>query len=162
MVNRCRCFHLCHYTWAQTLGIRWTAEHASIVMNSVWALLQKPMWYGWNSCKLSIASFNYFPNNEKVAEIAALEFPILETISWGDYHLQLSTHLEGIFIKDISPKNFKGESVEITRNYFGLTVKIHVHSGTFMWVSKSHGSQAHLGHPVSKGSSMIHHFSGIP
>ena len=54
MVNRCRCFHLCHYTWAQTLGIRWTAEHASIVMNSVWALLQKPMWYGWNSCKLSI------------------------------------------------------------------------------------------------------------
>ena len=54
MVNRCRCFHLCHYTWAQTLGIRWTAEHASIFMNSVWALLQKPMWYGWNSCKLSI------------------------------------------------------------------------------------------------------------
>ena len=32
--------------------------------------------------------------------------------------------------------------VEITRNYFGLTVKIHVHFGTFMWVSKSHGSQA--------------------
>ena len=27
-VNRCRCFHLCHYTWAQTLGIRWTAEPA--------------------------------------------------------------------------------------------------------------------------------------
>ena len=54
MINQCRCFYLCHYTWAQTLGIRWTAEHASIVMNSVWALLQKPMWYGWNSCKLSI------------------------------------------------------------------------------------------------------------
>ena len=26
----------------------------SIVMNSGWALLQKPMWCGWNSCKLSI------------------------------------------------------------------------------------------------------------
>ena len=96
------------------------------------------------------------------AEIAALEFSILETISWGDYHLQSSMHLESIFTKDISPKNFKGESVEITRNYFGLTVKIHVHSGTFMLVSKSPGSQAHLGHPVSKGSSLIHYFSGIP
>ena len=25
-VNRCRCFHLCHYTWAQTLRIRWFTE----------------------------------------------------------------------------------------------------------------------------------------
>ena len=123
------------------IGNKMNAEHASIVMNSVWA------------CSRSRCG---------TAEIAALEFSILETISWGDYHLQSSMHLEGIFIKDISPENFKGESVEITRNYFGLTVKIHVHSGTFMWVSKSHGSQAHLGHPVSKGSSMIHNFSRIP
>ena len=27
-LNRYRCFHLCHYPWAQTLGIRWTAEPA--------------------------------------------------------------------------------------------------------------------------------------
>ena len=25
-VNRCRCFHWCHYTWAQTLRIRWFTE----------------------------------------------------------------------------------------------------------------------------------------
>ena len=88
------------------IGNKMNAEHASIVMNSVWA------------CSRSRCG-------------------TAETVESSVY-------------------------VEITRNYFGLTVKIHVHSGTFMWVSKSHGSQAHLGHPGSKGSSMIHNFSRIP
>ena len=97
MVNRCRCFHLCHYTWAQTLGIRWTAEHASIVMNSVWALLQKPMWYGWNSCKLSICwnhsklfwadcknpcAFWYFYVGVQVSWVTSLDTPFRKDQVW--------------------------------------------------------------------------------
>ena len=66
------------------IGNKMNAEHASIVMNSVWA------------CSRSRCG---------TAEIAALEFSILETISLGDYHLQSSMHFEGIFTKDISPKN---------------------------------------------------------
>ena len=56
-----------------TIGNKMNAEHASIVMNSVWA------------CSRSRCG---------TAEIAALEFSILETISWGDYHLQSPMGLE--------------------------------------------------------------------
>ena len=41
--------------------------------------LAEPMQYGGDRGKISQANANYFPENEKVAEVIAIEVPILQT-----------------------------------------------------------------------------------
>ena len=43
--------------------------------------LAEPMQYGGERGKISQESFNYFPENEKVAEVIAIEVPILQTFT---------------------------------------------------------------------------------
>ena len=46
----------------------------------------------------------------------AMEFPFLWTIWWEDHHFAFSIPLDRISTKDISPENFKGTSVDVTRH----------------------------------------------
>ena len=78
------------------------------------------------------------------------------------YKVSSSMDLERISTKDISPENFKGASVDVTRHKFGLTWKFYVHSGTSKWIFHSHGSYVHLRQPTSKGSCMWKPFNRIP
>ena len=107
-------------------------------MKNLWrcAYMQRCLraWGGGAIClreraKLRLASMSLYGKIENVAGVCGDGISLLWTIWWEDHHFAFSIPLERISTKDISPENFKGASVDVTRDYFGPTRKIYVYSG---------------------------------
>ena len=86
--------HICRMVSELEGAVRFAWEREPSFVSLVWVFMEK--------LKTSLG-------------YVAMEFPFLWTIKWEDHHFASSMPLERILTKDLSPENFKGASVDVTR-----------------------------------------------